>query len=117
MKELNLLSEVAFASFLNYSPKGDSEEALKSKRVRDTLKSGPPPEKLKFLIDELHRILPTSPLREFFGREITVVPAPRSAPIKSGSYWPPQALCNLMVQCGLAKNSVAALERITPVVK
>lgn len=54
---------------------------------------------------------------EFFSEETTLVPVPGSCLHKPDNMWPPELLANALKKCGLGREVVACLERVTPVPK
>ena len=56
-------------------------------------------------------------LRGWFGPQVTLVPAPRSAPLVVGALWPSDRICTQLVSQNLARGSLRLLTRTKPVAK
>jgi hypothetical protein len=111
-----LLSELRFASLLAYSPRGDSEAAVHSRLSRDALKGDVADARtgVSFAV-RMARYLSSRPdlgeLMAFLGRDVCLVPVPKSTPIKPGMLWVPERLAVAMQQAGLGNEVVALLRR------
>jgi hypothetical protein len=111
----NLLSEVSFGSFLQYSPRGTSETSKRSRLWCDAVKSDQPG-KLRYLVEHL----PTHSSKELlalFGKDVVLVPAPRSAPLQKGSLWPAHRICEELLRVGLGADIRPEVERVKAVQK
>ena len=105
---------VRFASFLCYSPRGTSEVSRTSRTaVRDPVKRGLD----SFLAKAAHALRSTIQLEDWFGPQVTLVPAPRSAPLLAGGLWPSDRICAHLVSHDLARGSLRLLTRTKPVAK
>lgn len=105
----NLLSEVTFGSFLQYSPRGTSETSKKSRLWCDAIKFDSPG-KLRHVIERL----PTHASKELlglFGNDVALVPAPRSAPLQKGTLWPAHRICEELLRIGLGGEIHLDLKR------
>ncbi len=124
---MSLPSELAFTSFLQYAPHGKSEVAKKSRAIRDAVKNdrrvidkltGQPAKAVDLIARWLKSSIAANPLlSEVLGPETTLVPAPRSAPRKSGNLWPSLQICEALVKVGLGAEVVRALRRSEAVQK
>ena len=121
-----LLSEIAFGSYLVYSPSGKSAKSVSAKNVcyavkQDlTLQVGKPPQPRKailFLAEHLKLRLADSPLAELFRHRPLLVPAPRSSPLKPDSLSPTRLICRNLVQQGLGSEMAELLRRTQAVPK
>jgi len=116
-KPPRLLSEVEFGTFLVYSPRGKSETSKKSRKNRDNVKQDKPGF-LKTAVDRLKDVLSSAGLEEFLGPQVTLVPAPRSAPlVGKDALWPGLRICEELVKCGLGKEILPCLSRTKKVAK
>lgn len=111
-----LLSDLEFGSYLTYSPRGETEEALKSRRVRDNLKGdknvgSPPQTTTRYLANILAQRITQTPLQELLGPDVTFVPVPKSALQLSGSLWVSQRIADALVEVGLGNGAFPILER------
>jgi len=111
-----LLSEIPFGAFLVYSPRGTSPVSVRSRRVRDGIKAGRD-EILRAAIEYLLRDFEGSGLSAVLGRDVSLVPCPRSSPLVSGALWPPRWVAAALVAAGLGREVVSCLERTEAVPK
>ena len=75
-----LLSELELGTFLRYSQRGLSQVSKDSRDWRSAIKAGRP-EWISLALDRLQGSLREFGLDEFFGEDVSLVPAPRSAPL------------------------------------
>lgn len=115
-KRPSLLSEVRFGAFLVYSPRGSSEESRRSRVVRDSIKHDWPPG-IAHAVERLAEEFGNTPLAEVLGPEVSLVPAPKSAPLVEGALWPARRIADELVRRGLGKEVIPCVRRITPVKK
>ena len=54
---------------------------------------------------------------DWFGADVTLVPAPRSAPLVPGALWPSDRICGHLISRDLARGSARLLTRTKPVAK
>ena len=112
-----LLSEIQFASFLVYSPRGQSDRDSKSREVRDGVKH----DRRGVIALAAQRIREQWPLpgfEEFFGSDVLLVPVPRSAPLSAPeALWPGHRICEELAKRGLGGEILPCLARHTPVPK
>lgn len=112
-----LLSELRFGALFTYSPRGTSEVSIRSRKARDVIKYDTPGMIAK-AVALLKEKLETSGLSEFFGPDVTLVPVPRSAPLKDErSLWPARRICEELLTLGLGKEILPCLIRTKPVPK
>ncbi len=117
-----LLSELGFGAFLCYSPRGETQEILWSRRIRDALKSDrlildPPRPTTRALAEYLANVIGGTPLEGFLGPDAALVPAPRSSRLVRGGLWVPHRIAEALVDVGLGGSVMACLERVEPVQK
>jgi len=101
---------------LVYSPRGDSQVSKASRTVCYGIKQGKP-HMVTQAITRLAEVWQDEGMGDFFGPDVIVVPAPRSAPLVTGALWPGQVICREIVARGLAKAVQPALTRVTRVTK
>jgi hypothetical protein len=110
-----LRSPLEFASVYVYSKRGESEQAIQARRIRDRLKQGFP----DALAGAARRIeslqAPGGPLAGWFGADAILVPAPGSAPLVAGGLWVPERFCIELLKHGVG-GSVEPLIRRTAAV-
>jgi len=112
----NLLSEVEFGAFLTYSPRGQSDTSRKSKTITIDIKqdtSGV----IHYVVKRLSDLFNEAGLREFLNDTVTLVPAPRRAPLVKGALWPAHRICEELVDLGLGREILPCLARIKAVSK
>ncbi|HEX5051773.1 MAG TPA: phosphoribosyltransferase [Planctomycetota bacterium] len=111
----DLLSEITFGSFLQYSPRGTSQTSKRSRLWCNAVKSDWPG-KLRYLVEHL----PThgSPdLLALFGDDVVLVPTPRSAPLQKGTLWPAHRICEELLRIGFGAEIRPDIERAKAVQK
>ncbi len=111
-----MLSNVEYGSYLAYSPRGQSEVSRRSRQFRDAVKFWRE-DTAQQVIDRLADEFDATGLEEFLGDDVTLIPAPRSAPLVAGALWPPRRICDELVRVGLGREVVPALVRTAPVPK
>jgi hypothetical protein len=109
-------SEILFASYLVYSPKGASEASQKSRIIRDHVK-GATPRFLEQATARLVKDVGAGELGDFFDDATIFVPAPRSAPLVKGGLWPGDRIAQALVDAGLGSEVRILLERVKSVPK
>ena len=108
-------SEVRFGAFFAYAPKGTSEASQRGLRVRDLVKKA----HTEFLQRAATRIAAhhEHELASIFTADTTLVPAPRSTPIKEGWLWPGDRIAQALLAGGLGADVEHLLERTRAVPK
>ena len=101
-----MLSSVDFGALLTYSPRGKSETSVNSQLVRDGIKGGNDA-CLRRACDRLQEECMDTPLGEFFGPDVLLVPVPGSAPLRDpASFWGPRWIAQELVRhVGLERPS------------
>jgi hypothetical protein len=109
-------SDLRFGSFLVYSPRGTSPVSRNSRAVCYGVKldSG---EVIARVIQRLLTDFPSTNLHEVLGPAVTLVPAPRSAPLVEGALWPARRIADELVKRGLGAGVVPIVTRTNPVQK
>ena len=97
-----LLSELAFGSYLTYTPKGNDKSAQMSRNVMFCLKSeksvsDPPKFMSQYVVERLKNSIDKLPFQNFFGKNSFLVPVPKSSLMQSNTLWVPDkiAKCNI----------------------
>jgi len=109
-------SEVPFASLLIYSPRGQAEVSVRSRRVCHGIKRGDAA-LLEQAIEALGRVFAESGFGAFLGPEVGLVPAPGSAPHVSGGLWPSERIAQALVRAGYGREVLRHLQRTQAVPK
>ena len=79
-------SEFTYGTFANYSPRGTSEPSRRSRAITAAIKAG--------RVSQVERMIPrlaepaAAILTPFLNPNVTLVPVPRSAPIKEDALCP-----------------------------
>jgi hypothetical protein len=111
-----LLSELRFGAFFSYCPRGDSEVAKNSRKVRDAIKEVQP-DRLRQLFDRLQRDFGSTELHEVLGPDVTLVPTPRSSPLVKGALWPARRLAEELRARSFGRVVIPLVSRATAVPK
>lgn len=107
--------KITFGTFLDYSPRGQSKNSLKSRRICDKIKAGNPVI-LERLIHHLKSLPKDHQLLLLFSDSV-LVPIPRSTPLVEGALWPSNILCETLVENGFGKSVHPIIKRNVKVVK
>lgn len=108
-------SEFPYATFANYSPRGTAEPSVRSRTICGALKAG--------RVSQIERALPrleepaAAVLQPFLNPEVTLVPVPRSAPLREDALWPSRVIADVLHGAGYGGNVEALVERVTAVPK
>lgn len=102
-------SSYEYGTFANYSPRGSSELAVKSRKACGAIKAG--------RVDVIGSAVPhlqdakADILRPFLGPDVTLVPVPRSAPLPEGALWPAKVICDVLHGQGFGQEVQPYLKR------
>lgn len=108
-------SEFPYATFANYSPRGKAEPSVRSRVICDALKAG--------RVSQIERALPrleepaSAVLQPFLNPAVTLVPVPRSAPLREDALWPSRVIADVLQAAGYGGSVEPLIERITAVPK
>jgi len=72
---------------------------------------------IRYAVKRLEARIADSELGDLLGPEVSLVPAPRSAPMVPGGLWPAERIREALVAAGLGREVLRCLERVTPVEK
>ena len=112
-----LLSRIEYAAYVQYSPRGNSETSVKSRRARDVVKGGNR-RALAELAGRIAKAVQDGFFSDWFAREAALVPVPGSAPLKDrDSLWVPKRFCDALLAQGLGGEVSECLVRKTAVKK
>jgi hypothetical protein len=126
-----LPSEIPFASFLQYTPRGDSEACKRGRRYRDAIKNDGPlffrnasgaidtVRGIEFFIQQIaSNMSRISEFKDVLGPDTILVPIPRSAPLASPrALWPARRICEALIAQKLGADVLSLLRRHTAVRK
>jgi len=110
-----VLTEILYASFANYSPRGTSELSQKSRKQVGHIKAGRPyitKSAIAYFDKPAAQVL-----KPFLNHNVPLVPIPRSAPHGVENNWPAKIIADLLVEAGYGSEVVPCLERIHAVEK
>ena len=114
------ISKVRFGSFLAYSPRGTSADSVLSRKIAYGIKNGTAGY-IKYAVSRLLAEMAAGKcadlLQEVLGKDVLVVPCPRSSLLVPGALWPAKVICDELVSQGLARESAAIVQRVTAVPK
>ena len=115
-------SRLPYAAFLQYSPRGTSAISKHSKDVTHAIKGDSFIRGHRVIdyaarrIGEERRNYPF--LSAYFNSSVTIVPAPRSSPLKDPkALWPALRICQSLKAQGCAAAVLPCLKRVQPVTK
>src|SRR3954447_21123790 len=115
-------SSLPYGAFLQYSPRGSTATSKHSKDVTLAIKADRfirGHRVIDFAARRIHEERDNYPfLASYFGGTVTLVPAPRSSPLKDPkALWPALRICKSLVAEGCAAGLRACLKRVKPVTK
>lgn len=108
-------SSYEYGTFANYSPRGTSDLSKRSRGTCGAIKAG--------RVDIIASAVPhlrdakADNLKPFLGPDVTLVPAPRSAPLPDGALWPAKVICDVLLEHGFGQDVQTYLTRIKAVPK
>lgn len=112
-----MLSSIDYAAFLQYSPRGSSDVSVRSRRARDIIKRGDK-SALEDLAKRIAVMVDEGEFENWFGGEATLIPVPRSAPLKDkDALWTPKRICEALNAEGIGSEVATCLERMVAVKK
>lgn len=106
-------SSYKYGTFANYSPRGISDLSKRSRGTCGSIKAG--------RVDIIASAVPhlkdpkADILLPFLGSDVTLVPAPRSAPLPDGALWPAKVICDVLHEHGFGKDVQTYLKRMKAV--
>lgn len=104
-----MLDVVEYATLLQYSPRGNSEISRQSRTVTGMVKGGRISgykKRISEIVKEYHEIL--SP---FLNENVTLIPVPRSSPIREMDLWPAHEVCKLLASLNLGTIGTCLVRR------
>jgi hypothetical protein len=110
-----LLSELPYATFANYSPRGTLDISLRSRDICGHIKAGKAVT-IESALPHL-RTPAAAALAPFLSPDVTLVPVPRSAPLADGALWPAKVIADILAAAGFGGTVLPLVERATAVRK
>lgn len=110
-----LLSSISYGSFSNYSPRGESGLAQRSRNICGGIKGGKVP-LIQSAVPHLTSAA-AAQLATFLNADVTLVPVPRSAPLAAGALWPAKVIADVLYKAGLGSDVLPCISRVTAVRK
>jgi predicted amidophosphoribosyltransferase len=112
-------SSLRYVSALQYAPRGRSPTSQVSRTVTYKIKTDGFMGRTRVMahaarrVAEQYRQVPF--LQDAFGPEVTLVPVPRSTPLRAGFLWPAEQICACLLAEGLGRDIEQCLVRTRPV--
>jgi len=118
----NFPSKLAFASFLQYAPRGKSDLSVLSCNVTYQVKQDGRVGNYRIIDFSGRRLAEETAsrpfLKDYFNKSVTLIPVPRSSPlVRPDALWPPLRLCQSIMAQGLAANILPCVQRVHSVQK
>lgn len=112
-----MLSEVSFAACYIYSPRGQSETAIRSRHLRDWVKAAHPPTLAK-MARRVRLLYEDGTFADLFGPDTALMPVPGSTPRKDeNTLWVSERICDALLAEGLANAVMPNARRVRQVPK
>lgn len=108
-------SEFPYGTFANFSPRGISEISRRSQAITYAIKAGRVSQ-IEAAIPRLQEPAATV-LQPFLNPAVTLVPVPRSAPLRDEALWPSLLIAEVLQAAGYGGTVSPLLERIAAVRK
>lgn len=104
-----MLDSVDFATMLQYSPRGNAEISRNSRTVTGMVKGG----RIEGYKKRISEIVAENQelLAPFLNENITLVPTPRSSPIRDTDLWPAHEVCKLLASLNLGNIATCLIRR------
>jgi hypothetical protein len=124
-----LPSKIDFTSFLQYSPRGNTEACKRGRRYRDSIKNDSSllfkegnrlvaKRGIDFFAWQIAKATPQYPVLAVLRSDTVLVPIPRSAPLRQAdALWPSRRICEALMAQGLGGEIAPILQRRTAVQK
>ena len=105
-----------YGTIADFSPYGSSEPSRTSQNARTAIKNAKP-QALEALALGLQKPDAQELFADFFGPNITLVPAPRSSLLSADQLWPAKEICDELVRAKLGGQVLPCLVRTATVPK
>lgn len=96
-----MIESLAYCAPLVYSPRGESGVAKQSRVLRDAIKAGDK-QLIPAIAQHVSQLVSAGYFAGFFGDDVTLVPVPKSAPMRAGTLWVPLMIAQALKEVGLA---------------
>ncbi|MEZ4699254.1 MAG: hypothetical protein R2834_02900 [Rhodothermales bacterium] len=104
-------SSIEYASYLAYSPRGESYLIERSRKAMSAVKFGKI-EELRIVAQSIRKHIHEPPLSTFLHAGTVLVPVPRSTPlISDDTVWPAKLLCQALIENGVGSEMLLLLKR------
>lgn len=105
-------SSYEYGTFANYSPRGNTELSVTSRKACGAIKAG----RVNVIASAVPHLQDpkADALRPFLGPDVTLVPVPRSAPLPDGALWPAKVICDVLHEHGFGQDVQTYLRRRGP---
>lgn len=108
-------SSYEYGTFANYSPRGRSELSVRSRVTCGGIKAG----RINIIESAIPHLRSEKAyvLRPLLGNDVTLVPVPRSAPLRDDALWPAKVICDVLHGHSFGTEVQTYLKRVTAVSK
>jgi len=111
-----VIESLAYCAPLVYSPRGESGVAKQSRVLRDAIKAGDK-QLIPAIAQHVSQLVSAGHFAGFFGDDVTLVPVPKSAPMRAGTLWVPLMIAQALKEAGLARDVWPCLVRVKAIQK
>lgn len=107
-----MLESLDYVNLFQYSPRGTTEVSKLSRNVKAAIKGG----RIEQLRPRISKIIMENQdeLADFLNENVTIIPVPRSSPIKESDLWPANEIAKLLasLDCGIVSTCLYRNEAI-----
>lgn len=110
-----MITDIPYATLLNYSPRGSSDLSRKSRNVCGQVKSARPP--ILTQVANAVKREEANNILEFLNPDRVLIPIPRSSLLTPEMLWPSKEIADVLIAQGLGKSVYPCIKRNIPIRK